>query len=193
MDWGKEEQERRRENRERKGKREVLLEVEITWKPFFFNPGLSVFISCLWKGSGLSYRTWSSYTPLFAPWHPDVKTGLVAGTSIPRNKSGFRLFSPFEQLMYLAGNLFNLQLAFHFYMVLVLWHYSEKGPAAHGSPDASSLNRAISQPSGTHSITWTYVLHPVLQSHHLFIQKKQRRRTIPADNFCNRKNSCQSA
>lgn len=97
---------------------------------------------------------------LFAPWHPDVKTGLVADTSIPRNKSGFRFFSPFEQLMYLAGSHFNLQLAFHFYIFLVLWHCSEKGPAVHGSPDASSFNTAISQPSDAHSIVWTCVLHP---------------------------------
>lgn len=114
-----------------------------------------MFIPFIWKDSGLPYRTHGSYT-LFAPWHPDVKTGLVVHTAIPRNKSGFRFFSPFEQLVYLAGNHFNLQLTFHFYIFLVLW------PAVHGSPDASSFSTVFSQPSDAHSIVWMQALHPTV-------------------------------
>lgn len=162
MVGGKEEQERRRGNRERKERREVLFEMEITWKQFFLRFWLIGFYTLHME------RKWPRLIGLVAPtrfvhpWHPDVKTGLVVGTSIPRNKSGFRFFSPFEQLMYLAGNRFHLQLAFCFYIFLVLWYCSEKGPAVHGSPDASSFSTAFSQPSDAHSIVRTYVLHPTV-------------------------------
>lgn len=89
-----------------------------------------------------------------------------------------------EQLMHLAGNFIHLfKLAFCFCIFLFWGHRSEKGPALRGSLTPVHLKQRSK--CSLQMRTLSCELPPptqMLKSHHLFLQKNQRRRAIQADN-----------